>query len=78
MQKVTCDRLAVYGSPDGTVCRVPVLPGVTPVSFTSYHGRARFLITVIDANDPRSDDDLIREAIAVMDADLAALAEEEA
>lgn len=71
-----CDRIAIYGSPDGTIARVPLPAGVVPVSFTSHYGRARFLVMVIDADDPRSDDAILVEAIRAMDAELAALAED--
>ena len=71
-----CNRIAIYGSPDGTLARVPLPAHVVPVGFTSHYGKARFLVAVIDAADPRPDDEILANAIRQMDTELAELAED--
>jgi hypothetical protein len=43
---------------------VPIPAGVVPQGLCSVAGRARFLVCVIDATDPRSDRDLVEAALA--------------
>jgi hypothetical protein len=73
-----CDRIAIYGSPDGTLVRVPLPPDVVPMGFTSHYGKARFLVDVVMADDPRTDDQIALDAIRAMDGELLALAEDAA
>jgi hypothetical protein len=73
-----CDRIAIYGSPDGTFARVPLPPDVTPVGFTSHYGKARFLVDVVMHDDPRTDDQVALDAMRAMDGELLALVEEAA
>jgi hypothetical protein len=71
-----CERLAIYGSPDGTITRVPLPPDVTPVAFTSHYGRDRFLVDVVERDDPRTDVQIMLDAIRCVDDELRALAED--
>jgi hypothetical protein len=73
-----CDRFAIYGSPDGTMTRVPLPPDVAPVGFTSHYGKGRFLVDVVMANDPRTDDQILLDAMRAMDGELLALAQDAA
>jgi hypothetical protein len=59
-----CDQIALYGAPDGTTTRVPIPAGCTPQPLVSVYGRARFLVAVIDADDPRTDAQVVAEALA--------------
>ena len=58
-----CEKIALYGAPDGTTARVPVPAGVVPEGLLSIYGRTRFLVDVIDADDPRTDAQIAEAAI---------------
>jgi hypothetical protein len=73
-----CTKIAVYASPDGSMARVPIPASVVPTGFTAIRGRARFLVAVIDVDDPRDDETLIQEAMREVEQELAALAEDAA
>lgn len=63
-----CARLAIYAAMDGSKVRVPIPTGVTPQGMMSLHGLTRVLLAEIDANDPRTDDEICDAEIAIRSA----------
>jgi hypothetical protein len=59
-----CEQIALYGASDGTTTRVPIPAGFAPQGMVSIYGRARFLVAVIAADDPRTDAEVVADALA--------------
>jgi hypothetical protein len=59
-----CRRQAVYTSPTGAPIRLPIPDGFSPQGMISHHGVTRVLIAEIDANDPRTDQQILDDELA--------------